>query len=196
MARTRLYHHRIARDEDESKVVGFWRDSHRTDGTIAQYLHWVRRFRSYCRGLGGGESTQLTRDGVEKFARQYRGPRMRRRAPRRVSGPARTALFAWSYALKKLGRPVPEWLPSPPPVTLPPLIAEYAAYRKRRSGVADRTLKRDLRTAEEFLATLSSRGQTVTRVRVTDLDEFVTTLALRLCPRTVAGTCSSLRAFL
>lgn len=196
MARARLHRRRIAPAEDESEVVRFWRDSHRTERTILQYLHWVRRFGSYCRGLGVAESTQLTRDAVEEFARQYRGPRMRRRAPRRVSGPVRSALFAWSYALRKLGRPVPEWQPSPPPVGRPPLIAEYVAYRRHRRGVADGTLKRDVQTAEEFLATLRSRGRAVTRVRVTDIDEFVTQLARRVCSRTVADTCSSLRAFL
>ena len=196
MARTRMHRRRIAPVEDESEVVRFWRDSHRTEGTILQYLHWVRRFGSYCRRLGVEESTRLTLNGVEEFARQYRGQRMRRPAPRRVSGPVRSALFAWSYALRRLGRPVPEWQPPPWMVTRPPLIAEYVAYRKLRCGVTDGTLKRDIQTAEGFLATLRSRGRTVTRARVTDIDEFVTQLALRVCSRTLAATCSSLRAFL
>lgn len=196
MARTRMHRRRIAPAEDEPEVVRFWRDSHRTERTILQYLHWVRRFSSYCRGLGVAESTRLTLNGVEEFARQYRGPRMRRPAPRRVSGPVRSALLAWSYALRKLGRRVPEWQPPPPVVTRPPLIAEYVAYRKLHRGVTDGTLKRDIQTAEGFLATLRSRGRSVTRARVTDIDEFVTQLALRVCSRTLADACSSLRAFL
>lgn len=196
MARTRMHRRRIAPAEDEPAVVRFWRDSHRTERTILQYLHWVRRFSSYCRGLGVAESTRLTRKGVEEFARQYRGPRMRRPAPRRVLGPVRSALLAWSYALRKLGRRVPEWQPPPPVVTRPPLIAEYVAYRKLHRGVTDGTLKRDIQTAEGFLATLRSRGRSVTRARVTDIDEFVTQLTLRVCSRTLADACSSLRAFL
>jgi hypothetical protein len=76
---------------------------------------------------------------------------MRRGAPRRVIGPARKALFAWSYALKALGRPVPEWQPMPAPPIILPLLSEYADYRKRLRGVAEGTVKRDLSTAGEFL---------------------------------------------
>jgi site-specific recombinase XerD len=121
---------------------------------------------------------------------------MRRGAPRRVIGPARKALFAWSYALKALGRPVPEWQPMPAPPIILPLLSEYADYRKRLRGVAEGTVKRDLSTAGEFLATLRHGGRAVTRVRVRDIDDFVTRLSSRCCPRTVADTCSSLRAFL
>jgi len=186
----------IPRDDDESAVVGFWRDSHRTENTILQYLQWVRRFRMYCRGSGRSEREHLTRLEVEEFARRYRGPRMRRCAPHRVTGPARTALFAWSFSLKMLGRVVPEWQNAPAPANVRPLIGEYVAYRRRYRGVAAATLIRDISTAEEFLVGLRSGGRAVARVRVSDIDGFVTQLALRLCPRTVADTCSSLRAFL
>jgi site-specific recombinase XerD len=113
-----------------------------------------------------------------------------------VTRPARTALFAWSYALKTLGRPVPDWQIAPAPAPVRPLIAEYASYRKRYRGVAASTLIRDTSTAEEFLAALRSAGRSIARVRVSDIDGFVTQLALRMCPRSVADTCSSLRAFL
>jgi site-specific recombinase XerD len=85
---------------------------------------------------------------------------------------------------------------APATAAIRPLVGEYVAYRKRYRGVAARTLIRDMKTAEEFLATLRSGGRAVTRVRVSDIDRFVAQLALRMCPRTVGSTCSSLRAFL
>jgi len=95
-----------------------------------------------------------------------------------------------------LGRSVPEWRIAPAPAAIRPLIAEYVSYRKRYRGVAPATLLRDVRTAEEFLAMLRSQGRAVARVRINEIDGFVTQLGHRLCPRTVADTCSSLRAFL
>lgn len=184
------------RDADEPKVVQFWRESHRTEGTIRQYLLWVRRFRIYCRALGLSDCEQLTREGVDRFARQYRGPRMSRPAPGRVIGPARHALFAWSCALRSLGRAVPQWSAPPAPKPLAPLLAAYVAYRKQHQGVAEGTLHRDRLTAKEFLKIVRSRAGTVGQPRVSDIDRFVARLARRVSKRTVAGACSSLRAFL
>jgi site-specific recombinase XerD len=183
-------------DEVESKVVHVWLESQRTHGTIGQYLQWVRRFRAYCHAFGLSEDEQLTRNGVEEFARRYCGPRLGRAAPRRTRGPAFKALFAWWYALRTVGRPVGEWSSHLTPTPLPPLIAAYVAYRRQHRGVAELTLVRDVSTAVQFLAVLRSRGRTAARARVEDVDWFVTSLARRNCRRTVAGTCSSLRAFL
>lgn len=196
MARERSTRRCTGYDEDESAVIGSWRDSGRTEKTILQYLYWVRRFRLYCRKTGRSERKHLTRDEVDEFARQYRGPRMRRRAPRRVTAPARTAMFAWSYALKVLGHPVPEWRIRPGPATGQPLIEEYVAFRKQHCGVAPATLIRDISTAEEFIAALRSARRSIARARISDIDRFVTQLGLRMSPRTVADSCSSLRAFL
>jgi site-specific recombinase XerD len=91
---------------------------------------------------------------------------------------------------------LPEWLPPASPARLAPIVAEYVTYRKRYRGVAERTLVLDVATAKEFLAALSSRRRSAAQARVSDIDWFVTRLAHRLCKRTVAGTCSSLRAFL
>ena len=174
----------------------FWRESHRTEGTIIQYLSWVRRFLLYCRTFGLSETEQLTRDGVDRFACQYRGPRMLGPAPCRVQSPARRALFAWSCALHTLGRAMPEWCLATTPRSLTPLMTEYVAYRKRSRGVSEATLVRDRQTAEEFLKVVKSRVRKVAWARATDIDRFVAELARRVSKRTVASACSSLRAFL
>ncbi len=177
-------------------MVQLWRESHRAESTIRQYLFQVRHFRVYCRKYGLSEAELLTRDGAHEFARRYRGPRSRRASTAWVRCRARSALRAWSYALHQLARALPEWTPPATPAPLAPLITEYLAYRKRYRGVADRTLIHDAATAREFIAALKSRRRSATQVRVGDIDWFVTRLARRFCKRTVAGICSSLRAFL
>ena len=166
MARARQRIGCITGDHAERAVVQLWRESHRSEGTIRQYLSWVRRFRAYCRALGLSKSEQLTRRGADEFARRYRGPRVRRPSPEVVRASARSALHAWSYALQKLCRVLPEWLPPASPARLAPIVAEYVTYRKRYRGVAERTLVLDVATAKEFLAALSSRRRSAAQARV------------------------------
>jgi integrase/recombinase XerD len=196
MARARPRTGWITGDYAEREVVQLWRESYRSETTIRQYLHWVRRFRAHCHAFGLSELEQLTRRGVDEFARRYRSPRLRRPSPVVVRASARSALHAWSYAVHKLGRELPEWLPPATPEPLAPLIVEYAAYRKRYRGVADGTLISDVAVTKGFLAALKSRRRSAAQARVSDVDWFVTRLAHRFSKRTVAGTCSSLRAFL
>src|SRR6266536_2429807 len=196
MARRKPPYGCITGDKDERKVVQLWRESHRAESTIRIYLHWVRRFRTICLAFGLSESEQLSRDGVDAFARRYRGPRSRRPSLQGVRASARHALHAWSYALHQLGRALPEWQSPRTPAPLPPLIAEYVEFRKRYRGVAERSLIRDVETAKQFLAVLRLRRRSLARARISDVDWFVTRLARRFSKRTVAETCSSLRAFL
>ena len=58
------------------------------------------------------------------------------------------------------------------------------------------TLVRDVETADGFLGQLHSAKKTIARAALTDVDAFVRAQATRLSRRTVADTCSSLRAFL
>ena len=189
-------HRDVGRDEAETEAVRVWRDSHRTESTIGVYLQWVRRFRADCWARGLSEFEQLTEAGAGAFARRYRGPRLRRSAPGRVLAPARHALRAWAYVQHQLGRALPPWRPAAVLVPESPLIAEYLAYRRRHRGVAEGTLALDGDTARRFLAALRSGKRAVGRVRIRDIDQFVMGLSGRLCPRTAARTCSSLRAFL
>ncbi|MEW5813761.1 MAG: tyrosine-type recombinase/integrase [Actinomycetota bacterium] len=75
-------------------------------------------------------------------------------------------------------------------------MGEFVEHRLRHRGVAKGTTPSDARTASVFLTFLHRRRRGIARVRVTDLDDFVTGCSRRWRPRTVAGMCSTLRAFL
>lgn len=108
----------------------------------------------------------------------------------------RNALHAWSCALQSLGVRVPQWRPSPPKRRLPPLLAEYAEYRRAHRGVAVETIRSDVEVAVAFLAFLRSRGRTFVTARLVDIDVFVDGILGRFSRATAAGQCSSLRGFL
>lgn len=184
------------RDALEREVVQVWRRSRWLPSTCAQYLLVVRRFRRYCHDQRIDEMEHLTLCGVKEFASQYIGPRLRRRTPKRVLAAAGSALFAWAHALRALGHCLPEWQPSSAPAALPPLLAEYVAYRRSHRGVSDATIRWEVTSAMDFLEKLRVRGRALKSIQASDIDAFVTDLAPRYCPRTVRDTCSRLRAFL
>jgi site-specific recombinase XerD len=97
-----------------------------------------------------------------------------------------------------MGAQVPTWRgPSPRSTpTLSVIVRGFVEYRLRHRGVAKQTTWIDARVASAFLGLLRSRGRRVADTRVVDLDDFVLKLAAKLAPRTVAGDCSTLRAFL
>ncbi len=138
----------------------------------------------------------LTRRGVEEFASQYIGARLRRRAPKRVLAAASHALFAWPHALHALGYRLPEWQPPSRPAVQSPLLSKYVAYRQGHRGVSLATVQREVMTATEFLETLRVRGRSLASTRASDIDAFITQLTQRFCRRTLRDTCSRLRAFL
>jgi integrase/recombinase XerD len=183
-------------DPRESTIVVVWRRGHLSRGTIVNYFYGVRRFRKYCEKQELIETEQLTATGLERFLRAYAGPRLRgRRSARNSCTVAGNALHAWACALRDLGTPLPrrrEKLTSP----LPPLLTEYCKYRRVHNGVSEGTLKRDIETAGNFLEQLHSRTKSIERTTLTDVDAFVRNLTTRLAKRTVADSCSSLRAFL
>lgn len=183
-------------DPRESKIVAVWRKGHLSRGTITNYLYWVRRFRKCCEKRNLIEAEQLTVAGVERFLRAYVGARLRgRRSAQNSCGVASNALHAWACALRDLGTPLPQWREKPTP-QLPPLLNEYCKYRRVHNGVSDGTLIRDIETARGFLFQLRSRMKPVERTTLNDVDAFVRNLSTRLAKRTVADSCSSLRAFL
>jgi integrase/recombinase XerD len=183
-------------DPREGAIVAKWREGHLSRGTIINYLYWVRRFRKYCEKRKLIEAEQLTVLGLERFLRAYAGPRLRgRRSAQNSRALARNALHAWACALRDLGTPLPRWCEKPTP-PLPPLLHEYCEYRRLHNGVSRGTLTRDIETARSFLVQLRSRRKSVELTTLTDVDAFVRNVATRLAKRTVADTCSSLRAFL
>jgi integrase/recombinase XerD len=184
------------KDDREREVFAFWRKGHLSSGTIVIYLQWVRRFKIYCNKRKLLETEHLTAAGVRRFTRAYRGPRLSgRQCARDSCNLASNALHAWACALTALGTSLPPWRDKYTP-SLSPLLKEYCHYRRVHNGVSERTLVRDVDTARGFLAQLRGATKSIARATLTDVDAFVRKLATRVCKRTVADTCSSLRAFL
>jgi site-specific recombinase XerD len=183
-------------DPRESRIVRVWREGHLSRGTIINYLYWVRRFRKYCDKRKLIEAEHLTVAGLKLFLRAYAGPRlMGRRSALNSRTLASNALHAWACALRDLGTPLPPWREKYT-LSLPPLLSEYRKYRRIHNGVSEGNLKRDLETARSFLGRLQSKTKPVEQATLADVDAFVRNLTIRLAKRTVADTCSSLRAFL
>jgi site-specific recombinase XerD len=183
-------------DDRERAVVAWWRKSKLTPGTIVVYLQWVRRFRAYCDRRKVPEIEHLTAVGVRRFMDTYTGPRLKgQRSSGNSRNLANNALHAWACALCALGTTMPPWRDQPAPL-LSPLLKEYCHCRRAHNGISERTLVRDVETARGFLTQLSHERKPVSKAALRDLDAFVQGLATRLSARTVADSCSSLRAFL
>lgn len=184
-------------DSLERAVVDFWRKGHLSSGTIVIYLQWVRRFQAYCKRRRIVESEHLTAAGVRSFSHFYRGPRLKRRVSAKNSrGVAWNALHAWACALHSLGMQLPPWRDKRAPQSLPPVLSEYCQYRRAHNGISERTLVRDIETAQSFVEQLRCRNKSLQRATLADVDVFVRKLCSRVSKRTVADSCSSLRAFL
>lgn len=183
-------------DSREHAVVELWRRGHLSAGTIVIYLHWVRRFSKYCAKRKLLETEQLTAVGVRRFIRAYVGARLKGRPSAQNSrNLASNALHAWACALGALGSSLPPWRDKEAP-QLSPLLSDYCHYRRAHNGVSDATLVRDIETARAFLKQLRRDRKPIRLAILADVDMFVQELATRLSKRTVADTCSSLRAFL
>lgn len=185
----------MPRDARETAVVATWKAGGLRVGTIACYLAWIRRWRSHWLARDVDELRYLTLSGVVDFASSIIG-RRRRRLTAMCRATVRNSLHAWSCALQTLGMTVPCWRPSPAKRRLPPLLEEFAEYRRAHRGVAVGTIRRDLDVAIAFLACLRARGRRFSTVRIVDIDAFVDGMFDRLSRSTVADQCSSLRGFL
>lgn len=185
------------RDNRERAVVELWRRGHLSWSTIQVYLHWIRRFKTYCDQCELNEADQLSLSGALCFGRNYAGPRLHgRRCARSSRESARNAIHAWACALRSLGVSVPAWKDKPEPPVLPPLLNEYCEYRRAHVGVAESTLTRDVDTVQRFLQHLKRRRRMLGHVALVDIDGFIQKNAERLSKARVADICSSLRAFL
>jgi site-specific recombinase XerD len=95
-----------------------------------------------------------------------------------------------------LGQAVPQWSTPPAAPTYAALVTRFLEHRQRYRGVVTKTLRREGCCATTFIDLLTRRGRSVRQVRVVDVDAFVGSMAGRYKAKTVAGICSSLRAFL
>jgi hypothetical protein len=179
----------------EQDVVRLWRKSGLSQGSITTYLHWVRRFQIYCDLHGLDRTSELTLVGAIKFGSSYIGPRSKGPVGKSTRFAARVALHAWACAMHSLKIQVPLWQEAPESVKLSPLLLEYCQHRRADRGVAEATLKRDINTARAFLCFIQSQGKTATEAAAVEVDTFILELSRRISVRTLADTCSSLRAF-
>jgi site-specific recombinase XerD len=76
------------------------------------------------------------------------------------------------------------------------MLAEFVEFRLKHGGVSPSTVPSDVRYVSEFIAFLRRRGRRPDGVRIIDIDDFVAACCSRMTHKTVAGICSSLRAFL
>lgn len=183
---------RAASDVLYGRVAKLWQAGGRTSGTIHGYLRWVRHF--HRRFGAAGDGAILTRDRVDAFAAGYVGPQGCASDTARSS--ARSALRAWSCALRSLGFDVPLWTQPPLPRPLAPMLAQFVEYRLRHGGISPSTVPDDVRYASEFITFLRKRGRRPDAARIVDIDEFVAACCSRMTRRAVACLCSSIRAFL
>lgn len=185
------------RDDRERAVVALWRRGHLCWSTIQVYLHWIRRFRTYCAQHKLIEADELSLAGALRFIRNYAGPRMNgRRCARSCRDIARNAIHAWACALGSLGVCVPPWKNEPEATVLPPLLNEYREFRRAHMGVAESTLVRDIATAQQFLQHLRRRRAALGNVALVDIDKFIEKAAEHFSKAKIVDICSSLRAFL
>lgn len=182
----------VASDSLYQRVAKLWRVGGRKPGTINVYLLWVRRFRG--RVGVDADGPMLTRDQVDAFATRYAG--RRGCAVDSTRHCARCALRAWSCALRSLGFAVPPWSNPPRPRRLSPMLAQFVEYRLKHGGVSPSTVPSDVLYVSKFVTFLRKRGRRPDAVRIVDVDDFVTACCSRMARKTVAGVCSSLRAFL
>lgn len=109
---------------------------------------------------------------------------------------ARSSLRAWSFALRALGEPPRAWQEAEPLQSMRPVLREYCRFRQHHRGIADATLHHEVRCITEFLDRLRADGRRLSRVGLVDVDAFVRRLSTKMKPKTIAGVCCALRAFL
>ena len=180
----------------EKEVVRLWRSGDISAGTVRTYLAWIRRFYIYCGERSIDPIVELTLEGARRFACSYLGPRTKGHICVGTRLSVRNALHAWAFALGRLGAAAPEWSPEHVRVPKSRLLKEYCEFRRCHRGVAEGTLRRDLEVAGAFLSLLRTRGKSVNRTAISDLDAFVRQEAQRESRRTLATTCGCLRSFL
>ena len=180
--------------KQESEVVDVWRSNGRTAATVQAYLDWVRRFCRSCCARGRDPLAAATLLGTRDFARRYASEREIDEG--RTFACARSAVRAWTFALRVLGGSPPPWKEERPSSGVRPLVRQYCEFRRHHRGIAESTLRVEAPWITAFLDHLDAARRPTSRIRLVDIDAFVMALRPRLKPRTIAGICCSLRSFL
>jgi integrase len=177
------------------QMVGFWvRNGLKPSSTVVYQL-WVRRFITDCTQRGVSPPSHLTAPEVKAFAKRY--ARRRRINGREAQRMAHLSLRAWSVGLVTLGHQPVRWAePANTVERLPPLLAEYAAYRRAHSTATELSIRRETTEISAWLAFLKSRRRPLRSVRLADVDAYLLKLRRRYAVATIAGNLNSLRLFL
>ncbi len=181
---------------DLQEVVQLWHENRCLGkSSVTVYLRWVKRFKTYCQEQGLSEVSQLTLSGVGQFSRWY-APSLRIDNDNAFEG-ARSVLHAWALALKVLGHVVPQWqAPVTPHQPASPLLRAFASFLREQRGNPAVTINKRMSHIDGFLAFLRARKRRPQRVRLLDIDAYITLCSKHYARATLAGICCSIRGFL
>jgi len=155
----------------------------------------VRRFKKYCQEQGLSEASQLNLSGVSQFSTWYAQSRGIDK-DKAIDG-ARSALRAWALALKALGHVAPGWqAPVTPQQTPSPLLQAYACYLREHRGNPAVTINKKTGHIDRFMVFLRARKHRPQRIRLLDIDAYITLCSKDYARTTVADICCSIRCFL
>lgn len=184
-----------------SEVERVWRENRcLSEGTIALYRRWIRRFMEYCREHRLQLKTELTHAGATRFITRYvpwkglAAETLRNR---------RTALHRWAEALQTLGEPLLPWRPGIAVRAGPrvfrqhsTLLEEYAEHMRRYRGTSSRTVTVQRFHLEHLLRFLRKHRRSVRRIRLIDVDALLAERRADWSVRTLADLCTAVRGFL
>lgn len=177
-------------------VERVWRENRcLTEGTIALYRMWVRRFVEHCRAKNLEINSQLTPAGIDAFVSRY--SRMRKRDPRKTFLGAHSALGTWAAALTTLGVSLPVWNEIPEASSsLPPLLREFAQHLHEHRGNPAGTIHKKVVHVGKLLAFLHVHRRSARQARLTDIDAFLIECRKQYARATAADMACSARSFM
>jgi site-specific recombinase XerD len=177
-------------------VERVWRENRcLTQGSIAVYRMWVRRFVERCRANKLDRNSQLTLAGVSSFASWY--SRVRKLDPQETFWRARSALGTWAAALAVLGESLPAWNEiSEASSSLSPLLREYAQHLREHRGNPSGTIHKKVVHIAKFLAFLKAHRRGPHQARLRDIDAFLIECREQYARATAADVACSVRSFM
>jgi len=175
-------------------MLGVWRaDRCIQDAKARQYVRWIQWFRFYLDCVGLVERTELTRKGTAHFAAWY--GRRRGIDPKQIVD-VQSAVHALHRVYRVLGLQPPTWsAPLPPVRPASALLQEFADHLVRHRGNPPMTVEKRLAHISRLLEYLSGRDKTWSTMALTDIDDFLISLAQRFARTTVADIAGSIRSF-
>lgn len=157
------------------------------------YRLWILRFINYCDSRRISPIGSLLPAEIGRFAAWYS---QQRKVPLlHVQKAARQSLRAWSFALASAGVNVPQWVRPSSAHQIPPLLAEYVAFRRQHSVARDSTIQREVDNLTAWLGFLKSRKRPIGATSLKDVDAYLLELRRRYTVASVAGRMSSVRIF-